>query len=58
MYFVYMIRNTDGKLYVGISVNPERRLLTHNTKRGAYFTKAFHAEKTRSKSGEETRKIL
>ena len=42
MYFVYMIRNADDKLYIGISVAPEKRLLTHNAKRGANFTKTFH----------------
>ena len=41
MYFVYMIRNADDKLYVGISINPEKRLQTHNTERGAQFTKSF-----------------
>ncbi len=40
MYFVYMIRNTDGKLYVGISIESEKRLRTHNARHGASFTKA------------------
>lgn len=39
MYFVYIIRNADNKLYVGISVDPEMRVKTHNTRRGAKFTK-------------------
>ena len=39
MYFVYMIKNADDTLYVGISVDPEKRLQTHNLKRGARFTK-------------------
>ena len=39
MHFVYMIKNSVGKLYVGISENPEERLAYHNQKRGAKFTK-------------------
>lgn len=39
MYFVYMIKNSIGKLYVGISKNPEERVTCHNEKRGADFTK-------------------
>ncbi len=38
MYFVYMIKNSADKLYVGITDNPERRLQEHNTERGAQFT--------------------
>jgi len=40
MYFVYMIINGYGKLYIGVSVNPEGRLKEHNTKRGSVFTKS------------------
>lgn len=39
MYYVYMLKNESGKLYIGISDNPERRLSEHNTDRGAVFTK-------------------
>lgn len=39
MHFVYMIRNSYGDLYVGITDNPEQRLKYHNEKRGALFTK-------------------
>ena len=39
MYFVYMIKNSYGNLYIGITDNPERRLKEHNTKQGADFTK-------------------
>lgn len=39
MYFVYMIKNLENDLYIGITDNPERRLLEHNSKRGANFTK-------------------
>lgn len=39
MYFVYMIKNSYGNLYIGVTDNPERRLFEHNTKRGSDFTK-------------------
>lgn len=39
MYFVYMIKNSANKLYVGITTNPENRIVYHNQKRGAKFTK-------------------
>ncbi len=39
MYFVYMIKNSANKLYVGITENINNRLDYHNTKRGAKFTK-------------------
>jgi putative endonuclease len=38
MYFVYMIKNKKNKLYVGISENPQKRLVAHNSKAGAFFT--------------------
>lgn len=39
MWFVYMIKNLDNKLYVGVSSNPETRLKHHNKKWGPLFTK-------------------
>jgi len=39
MYFVYMIKNDFGKLYVGITENLKNRLYYHNSKMGAEFTK-------------------
>ena len=39
MYFVYMIKNSANKLYVGITQNPNERVAYHNNKRGAKFTK-------------------
>lgn len=39
MYFVYIIKNSYGKLYTGVTKNPTRRLATHNARRGASFTK-------------------
>ena len=39
MYYVYMIKNSINDLYVGISEEPNKRLLAHNNNRGANFTK-------------------
>lgn len=39
MWFVYMIKNSANKLYVGITENPQDRVDYHNQKRGARFTK-------------------
>lgn len=39
MYFVYMIKNSVDKLYVGVAGNPLERLRQHNTQRGAQYTK-------------------
>ena len=39
MYFVYMIKNSADKLYIGITENPSNRVEYHNQKRGACFTK-------------------
>ncbi len=42
MFFVYMIKNPDNILYVGITKNPKQRVLYHNEKRGSNFTKIKH----------------
>lgn len=34
-----MIKNPTGKLYIGISENPKKRIQRHNQKQGAKFTK-------------------
>lgn len=39
MPYVYIIKNDDGKLYIGSSDNPKQRLDYHNKNRGALFTK-------------------
>lgn len=39
MYFVYMIKNSANKLYIGITENPDDRVRYHNSKMGAKFTK-------------------
>ncbi len=40
--YLYMIKNSADKLYIGITKNPEERVLYHNQKRGAKFTKYIH----------------
>lgn len=37
-YYVYMIKNKQDVLYVGVSENPLRRLVEHNSKRGSVAT--------------------
>lgn len=39
MTYVYIIKNNESRLYIGISNDPQKRLQDHNTKRGATFTK-------------------
>jgi len=40
MYYIYMIKNQYGKIYVGVTQNIKQRLYHHNTKQGAQFTKS------------------
>ena len=39
MYYVYMIKNSAAKLYVGISEDPKKRVNLHNKRHGAQYTK-------------------
>jgi putative endonuclease len=40
-YFVYILRCSDGSLYVGTTNHVEKRLIAHNTSQyGARYTKA------------------
>jgi len=34
-WFVYIVKGRDGSLYTGITTNPPRRVLEHNSKTGA-----------------------
>ena len=36
-WFVYIASSVNKKLYVGISTDPNRRLIEHNTGRGSRF---------------------
>jgi putative endonuclease len=40
MYFVYMLKNSKGRLYIGITKNLHDRLRYHNAHQGAQFTKS------------------
>ena len=37
--YVYIIKNNDDDLYVGITENLNNRLYSHNTNQGSVFTK-------------------
>jgi putative endonuclease len=40
-WFLYILQSTiTGKLYTGISTDPDRRLILHNAGKGAKFTRA------------------
>jgi putative endonuclease len=40
-YFVYILKCSDGTLYIGTTNNLEKRLMAHNTSRyGAHYTKS------------------
>lgn len=39
-WFVYMIRCKDSTLYTGISTDVEKRIATHNHKKGAAYTRS------------------
>lgn len=38
-WFVYIAASATGKFYVGISTDPERRLVDHNSGHGSRFAK-------------------
>lgn len=39
-WFVYLLKCSDDTLYCGITNNLDKRIKTHNTGRGAKYTKA------------------
>lgn len=64
MWFVYIIECSDGTLYTGITTDINRRLLQHNSGKGAKYTKnrrpvklraLFEAENRSEASKEEYR---
>lgn len=38
-WYVYMLRCVDGSLYTGVATDLERRLLEHNSGKGARYTR-------------------
>lgn len=39
-WFVYLVRCADMSLYTGISTDVDRRILQHNAKKGAAYTRS------------------
>lgn len=39
-WYVYMLRCRDGSLYTGYTDDPARRLATHNSGKGAKYTRS------------------
>lgn len=39
-YFTYILKCNDGSLYTGYTVNLEKRLASHNSGKGAKYTRA------------------
>ena len=40
MFYTYIVRCTDGSLYTGFTVDPVRRIQTHNDGKGAKYTRS------------------
>lgn len=40
MYYLYIIKDVEERLYIGITNNPKRRLHEHNNEQGSGFTKS------------------
>lgn len=40
MYYVYILACGDGSLYTGIAANVQQRLLTHQSGKGAKYTRS------------------
>jgi putative endonuclease len=40
MFFVYMVRCSDGSLYTGFARDPQQRVRVHNAGKGAKYTRS------------------
>ena len=40
MHFVYIVRCEDGSLYTGYTTDVKKRLITHNSGKGAKYTRS------------------
>jgi len=49
MYFVYIIRSEDNRLYIGITLDLSQRIETHRSGKGAEFTKVHPKEPLNNK---------
>ena len=62
-WFVYLARCHDGSLYTGVTTDPARRTLAHNSGRGAAYTRSrrpvelVHIEPARSRSAALKREL-
>lgn len=45
MYYVYILKCTDGTLYTGITTDVARRLQEHKDGKGGHYTRAHGAER-------------
>ena len=48
MWYIYIIECADGSLYTGITTDVNRRLLQHNSGKGAKYTKVRRPVKLRA----------
>lgn len=44
MWFVYVLSCTDGSFYTGITINPQKRLITHKKGKGGKYTRSHKPE--------------
>ena len=61
MYFVYMLKTTDlskVKTYVGYTNNLKKRLIKHNSNKGAKATKGYNWEIIFKKKFQDKRKAM
>ena len=45
IWYVYLLECEGGKVYAGVSPNPNQRLSTHQKGKGALFTQLNHPQK-------------
>ena len=65
MWYIYILECSDGTLYTGITTDVNRRLLEHNSGKGAKYTKtrrpvvlkALFEAKNRSEASKEEYRI-
>ena len=65
MWYIYILECSDGTLYTGITTDINRRLLEHNSGKGAKYTrvrrpvvlKALFEAKNRSEAAKEEYRI-
>lgn len=65
MWYIYILECSDGTLYTGITTDVNRRLLEHNSGKGAKYTKvrrpvalkALFETKNRSEAAKEEYRI-